>query len=220
MTTPAPAATWRTARPLALAQSFEEGVLREGADDFPLTTTDLGELPLPTGRLAACDPYITGPEDKPVLDLALEPGSYRVSAVTATVGPGHERLAALILEVGTEPVLDWRMASWVGRSETDLGDDEYYGGPVDAGTWAYFDASVLEPLDAMMRDDDGMLEDPVSEAIESETPGRALVEFAPGHWAAVCSSGWGDGYYPVWIGLGADGTPVRLVTDFLLTGEV
>lgn len=51
---------------------------------------------------------------------------------------------------------------------------------------------------------------------------RSAVVVVPEEGAApvaACSSGWGDGAYPTWLGLDAAGNVTVAVTDFLLTGD-
>ena len=77
---------------------FEEDDEYSPADTVPLSVVDLGVLRVPSGRVEACDPFVTL-GDGPVFEV--EPGDYPVRATIADVSDerdgSHEREAYLSL---------------------------------------------------------------------------------------------------------------------------
>ena len=182
----------------------------------------IGILPLPGGRLVGADPYVMGADPQPFVQL-LGAEAAEVVAARAVMGEGHERVAALVLHVGSTAVSDWIMGTVDGQDVATLDDAGYFGYPVDAGTGSFGSPDAMKTAGRVLFEDGGMLEDPVSEALLGDGVGtRSAVLVAPEPGAtpvAVCSSGWGDGSYPTWIGVDSSGDVTVVVTDFLLTTD-
>ncbi|WP_185746083.1 DUF4241 domain-containing protein [Oryzihumus leptocrescens] len=182
----------------------------------------IGRLALPGGRLVAADPYVMGADPQPFVQL-LGAEAAEVVAARAVIGEGHERVAALVLHVGPTAVCDWVMATVDGQDVATLDGEGYFGYPVDAGTGSFGSPDAMKTVGRVLFEDGGMLEDPVSEALLGDgvgTDSAAVVAPEPGATpVAVCSSGWGDGSYPTWIGVDGSGEVTVVVTDFLLTTD-
>ena len=163
---------------------------------LPLSLDVLGKLNLSDGSLVVADPYVLeeGPQ---ALRQRLRPGSHVVAIGRATVGPDHDRIAAAVLVSGSDPIETWEMACWPGQDIKSLGDEEYFGFPVDAGTGCFASPEAAVLAGRVLAADDGMLEVPISRALldgRVGTDSAAIV--APEDGAppvAVFSSGWGDG---------------------------
>ncbi|MGG5259103.1 DUF4241 domain-containing protein [Phycicoccus avicenniae] len=182
----------------------------------------VGRISLPGGLLVAADPYVMDAEPAPFVQ-ALGAEEADVVAVRALVGEDHERVAALVLVAGPGPVVDWRMATLPGQDPSTLGDEEFLGYGVDAGTGSFGSPDAMRVAGRVLAEDEGMLEDPLSQRLFEDGIGtRSAAVAAPEPGAepvAICSSGWGDGVYPTWLGSDASGIVVVAVTDFLLTGD-
>ncbi|MEU6061470.1 DUF4241 domain-containing protein [Streptomyces sp. NPDC047097] len=208
---------------------FTPGNRFERSGDHPLAGTMSvvrapGELWLPSGRVTACDPFVSlGTGEAEPFTAAVPPGRYPVECAVATLThPGqepadrpHQRVAAARLLISGAPALSWEPALLAGQDLSELGEEEFYGYGVDAGTGCFYDAACDE---SFPEDEDG--ESPVWYALfgGEEPPddlGPYLVD-APegGHNLVAFTSGWGDGAYPTWVGRGADGQVVSFVTDF------
>ena len=115
------------------------------------------------------------------------------------------------------------MATVPGQDAGSLEGEGFFGYGVDAGTGSFGSPEGMKVASAVLAADAGMLEDPISRALFADGTGtRSAVLVAPQEGAppiAVCSSGWGDGAYPTWLGVDADGSVMVAVTDFLLTGD-
>jgi hypothetical protein len=167
-------------------------------DDPPWTlqSAPLGALTLAGDRVVVGDPFVGG-LSLPPLARRLPPGPHPVSLTVARISEDHLRVAALVMRIGTEPVVRWAPACWEDGSPAAL--------PVDAGTLCIGCAERAPALD-------------------TETHGEALLA-AFDHTALGCrhpaapdavvvaSSGWGDGIYGAWWGLDEDGRPAALVLD-------
>ncbi|KAB2974970.1 DUF4241 domain-containing protein [Streptomyces sp. SS1-1] len=187
---------------------------------------DGGELDLPTGRIVACDPFVClGTGDVEPFTVTVAPGRYRVEAAVATLThPGeapsdrpHRRVAAARLVIRDEPTVTWEPALLPGQDPADLGEDEFYGYGVDAGTGCFYDAAAEQGFPEAQAD-----EGPLWDAFEDSdwSGGPHLVRSpATGHTLAAFTSGWGDGAYPTWTGRGADGEVTCLVTDFFVAPD-
>ncbi|MER5947894.1 DUF4241 domain-containing protein [Streptomyces sp. NPDC001904] len=188
-----------------------------------ITVRPAGDLWLPSGRVVASDPFLTlgGGECEP-FTVGVEPGRYRVDAAVATLtNPAeppsdtpHERVAAARLVIRDEPVTSWEQALQAGQDASELGDDEYFGYGVDAGTGCFYDAESDESFPEC-EGDEGPLWDAFEE--HDHAPGPYLVTSpSTGHTVAAFGSGWGDGAYPTWIGRTATGEVACFVTDFFV----
>ncbi|MEW2132176.1 DUF4241 domain-containing protein [Streptomyces sp. NPDC005435] len=187
---------------------------------------DGGELSLPTGRVVACDPFVClGTGDIDPFTAEVEPGRYRVEVAMATLTqPGeapsdtpHLRVAAARLVIRDEPAVTWEPALLPGQDPAELGEDEFYGYGVDAGTGCFYDASADGAFPGG-EDDEGPLWDAFEGSGWAPGPHRITSPDA-GHDLIAFSSGWGDGAYPTWVGRGADGEITCFLTDFFVAPD-
>ncbi|KQY59253.1 hypothetical protein ASD11_06645 [Aeromicrobium sp. Root495] len=187
----------------------------------PVEIQILGTLTFPDGQLVLGDPYLLDDQPTPIT-RRLRATPYDVLVAMATVGPDHRRVAASLLVDGSGPVERWTMAHLPSQQPRSLTEHEFFGYPVDAGTGCFAGLAAATVTAEVMLQDAGMLEDPLSLALfeDEPAPGAVLLSPAPGSDSvAAFSSGWGDGYYPTWIGLDAHEEVVVVLTDFLLTNE-
>ncbi|CAM5510441.1 DUF4241 domain-containing protein [Streptomyces griseorubiginosus] len=187
-----------------------------------------GELDLPTGQVVASDPFVyLGSGDIAPFTVSVPPGRYRVEAAVATLSrpdepPAdrpHLRVAAARLVIRTEPTTTWELALRPDQDPAELGDDEFYGYGVDAGTGCFYDAAAEEAFPEVQEDED---EGPLWDAFENSdwSPGPHLVTSpSTGHTLVAFTSGWGDGFYPTWIGRSASGEVTCFLTDFFVAPD-
>lgn len=213
--------TWRRQRPAWLYAGLLDGshttAGQGGPEEWPVELHSLGSIELPAGQLVACDPYVADSHE-PAFTATLPAGRHDVVIARATVGPAHVRNTAAVLVAGVDPISRWDMALTGEADESALDDDwGYFGYGVDAGTGCFASPEGQATATAVLAADGGMLEDPLSTALMG-SPIRAVVaEPARGSPAvAVFETGWGDGYYPTWIGRSRSGAVVVAVTDFLV----
>lgn len=209
---------WHPPRPLApshLDELFTPGTrFALDPENFLFDTTGLvtvevwpaGTLRMPTGRLIACDPTWTDWGD-PFVATA-PPGDYPVSlsVVRFSDDPGHIRVAAAKLAIRDTPAASWELALLRGQDPRLLGDREYFGFGVDAGTGCFVDASAAGPLGELS---EGFVLDGEYTELTDPESGANLIAY---------HSGWGDGSYPTWIGQDDTGEIVCFVSDMLVLG--
>lgn len=197
-----------------------------------LSVVPCGELKLPYGRLVVCDPFASlEPDRNP--HLKVRPGAYPVYITVADVsveGDGsHLREAYATLVLSDEPELERRALQLLRDGEPPsaepLAPGEFFGFGVDAGTACFVDdGSVLTGMPAPDDWYEGVFEhgsehswfdrmdDP--DDIQSNLANVPLPLSQDGSNIILIHSGWGDGFYPVVGGFGADGQLVRVYIDF------
>lgn len=200
---------WRPPRPLRpryVTETVTEGTRFTTSDGRVLTVERMaaGAVRLPSGRLLVADPALLD-TDPPPFTAAVPPGEYPVDVFRAD--PRGFRAVACRVTVTGAPVASWHLALREGDHELALGDGEFFGNPVDAGTLALVDPagvpaySQAEIEKAM----DGVGIDAVFRTVSDKDTGTDMV--------IVSSSG--DGAYPVWLGRTEDGAISCLVLDLL-----
>lgn len=179
----------------------------------------VGQLPLSSGRLVVCDPLVY-PESPVLADHTVPAGQYPVDLIIAG---GRPALAVVWFQPRTSLAVagvHWQMARWGAEDIATLADDAFLGYPVDAGLGCFMDADTQKALLMLIdqhADDstewcDALIE---HDHLNEGTMYRPWGTDAP-HALAVFTSGWGDGSYPSYWALDANGTPVALVTDFMI----
>lgn len=134
-------------------------------------------------------------------DLADQPVlSRRVPAGTCTGEYVSDQgvVAALRVRFSDEKVASWALA------ESEHG--HVVG--VDSGTVAVVDFAAAAGLTVTGKEN---AEDKAFEAVAA-----AVLRSRKGAFGVQVTSGWGDGAYPVYWGVGVDGTPVQVVVDLLV----
>ncbi|MFJ4685674.1 DUF4241 domain-containing protein [Streptomyces sp. NPDC091377] len=187
---------------------------------------DGGELDLPTGRVVACDPFVSlGTGAVEPFTVTVTPGRYRVEAALATLtapdepesGEPHLRVTAARLVVRDEPATTWELATVGDQDPADLGDDEFFGYGVDAGTGCFYDLAA-EAGFPEGEAEEGPLWDAFENSDWAEGP-HLVTSPGTGHTVAAFTSGWGDGAYPTWIGRTTAGEVTCFLTDFLVAPD-
>jgi hypothetical protein len=176
----------------------------------------LGELVLPTGRIVACDPFLAYGDEEP-FTRGVAPGRYPV-LVNVAEDEGDARVAYAIVRFGGRPPVRWEMALLPGQDTGALGEGEFFGYGVDAGTGCFMDAQVVPVLVERSTEENEHNGDLV-EAMEKTYVHTwswldVVLDPATGANVVAFSSGWGDGSYPSFWGFDETGAVACLVTDF------
>jgi hypothetical protein len=153
---------------------------------------ELGELELPEGRVVACDPQDPGVP----LARRLPSGRYPAQLRVVDLGGRDQRTAAVLLRARDEPPVRWEPGG--------------HGLSVDSATGCLAGPHALVALQAR----DGL--DALVEALgetEHSTWCWANHTVGPHSNVIAFTTGYGDGAYPVFWGLAADGGPVCLLVD-------
>ena len=174
-----------------------------------------GELELPSGRLAACDPYFA--RDTSPFNVTVAPGRYPVELRVARFeDSGDQRVAAAIMRLREgEPVAfeEARADSW----PTDpLPPGDFYGFPVDSATACLASPEALEAFAEALDGDPAPGEDDLlmcaTEPTYVHTWTWANLDLGRANLIAF-SSGFGDGVYPLYWGRDASGEIVCAMCD-------
>lgn len=176
----------------------------------------LGELVTPTGKIVACDPFVS-PETS-AFTVQLSPGRYPVVLSVADFGGRDQRVAYAAVRIRDGQPHHWEMALLPGQDVGTLEPDHIFCYGVDSGTGCFMDPRASQTLTERMNDDDDYSQTVIEEMektyvhtwswvnLEMDTNTNAnLIAF---------SSGLGDGCYPSYFGFDEKGNPMILVTDF------
>jgi hypothetical protein len=107
-------------------------------ETVPFKVVEAGLLTVPSGRVAAADPFIALTDAKP-FSQAVPGGTYPVRLAVGDFPSGGVRVAFARVDFSTRPVVRWSMAVVEGQDVATLRDDEIFGYGVDAGTGSFFD---------------------------------------------------------------------------------
>lgn len=182
-----------------------------------ITRYKLGEVTLPTGHIVATDPLVQ-PERAAFL-VTVPPGRYPVTLYQA-----EGRIAAAEMRFAQGHVFRWQLAVVEGQDIKTLKSGEYFGYGVDTGLGSYMDkstAALMDERDKAVQAAKGekyisYYDDVLADELSANGDDYVMhqpVPDKPGN-VAIFSSGWGDGFYPVYWGLDAEGRPIMLLTDF------
>ena len=172
----------------------------------------IGHVKLPTGRLVVCD-VLTDSDARP-LSIALPPGGYPVEVAIASLGDEDERIAAARIRFRSSDPTTWLVALRQGQDAESVSEDDLLFG-VDSGTAAFLSAEAAMEVSELL---DETFDDQVTEAMDTAyRPTRSWAEITLPNGElnmVICSTGFGDGSYPVFLGVDAAGEPVAVVADF------
>jgi len=180
----------------------------------------VGDLVLPTGKIMVGDPVSS--DGMLTFDLGLPAGRYPVHVVTGRpryLGQDWERVAWEALIVSTLPVTHWAPAVPVGHSIEELKPGEAFIWGTDGGTAGFASPEAMKPMDASLSKDLALYES-LGEREEANDWlwGFLNVDTSTGANVFACESGFGDGGYPVFVGLDSNNRPAVLLSDFSVLG--
>ncbi|MFD1875708.1 DUF4241 domain-containing protein [Hymenobacter bucti] len=188
-----------------------------------LRTLELPGLVLPTGHLVACDPLAHC--DPQPFTQACPAGRYPVYLHRL---PTENRIAYAELRLSLATVVRWELAVTAEQDPATLAADEIFGYPVSAGLGCFMDHPTVAllaqhdvDLEVQLGDDYvSYYDDYLAEHLENDALAGSehclLQPYADQeNQVAVFQSGYGDGFYPTYVGLDAAGQPVKFVTEFI-----
>lgn len=169
-------------------------------EPVPLDVLHVGDLTSASGVLTVLD---LGFVDAHFVPLArrIMPGTYPVEVATAA-----DMTVAVRLRLSKAPAVGWHPAEFTNGTN---------GVGVDAGNVALLDAGALvkcqaQRVEQLFQERIGLL---------MEVPGTAFALDGGAVDAVMVSSGYGDGNYPCYWGVAADGSLTSLVVDFRVLAE-
>jgi hypothetical protein len=192
----------------------------DGDAEYVMEPHPAGDVVLPTGQVAGCDP-LTFPEPEP-FTVTVPPGTYPLRAWVAVLqSDGLEwrrYVAALQLVIRDEPAVRWEPAVVAGQDASALGEDAYFGYPVDAGAATLADVAAITAIAGWEYEQVEAAFIP-AELPDAPIPGGALsavTDERTGANVVAVISGLGDGMYPTFTGYAASGEVASFVTDFMV----
>ncbi|MGX6607864.1 DUF4241 domain-containing protein [Micromonosporaceae bacterium Da 78-11] len=191
--------------------------LHDGVE-FVISAHEVGTVTAPSGQIVGCDPLVNADSAHPFV-VRVPPGRYRLRAWVATIRRAgedpQEHTVALQLEVGSQPAVRWEPALVDGQELAELGPDDFFGYPVDAGVVTLADLVAVRALAGW---DFNRMDEVYIPAQVPPDPAAvdAITDDPTGANVIIVNSGWGDGVYPTFIGYAADGRVTGFVTDFMV----
>ena len=203
----------------------------QGLQNVTISTHQIGELVLTSGRIIPCDPLIV-PDVRYHLKKIVKPGRYPVIVSVADFQPaGDTRIACAMLKFSDGKTVKWETAFINEPAQNRTDDRTTYG--VDAGTGCFVDWDAAEIIADLVslevrypeKDDFEEFCDRVLAEMERNSFGKYPLTAS---WAnmqvsedteaniTAFSSGWGDGGYASFWGYDEAGDLTSLVTDFAL----
>jgi hypothetical protein len=214
------------------------GALKNGealqTEDGPrfLWTVECGDLSLPSGRLAVCDPFVfLSPSDTPF--IIAPKGRFPVIVTLADVSEKQDRshvreaYATIIFSREAEFFRRTIPLAKDGQARPETKGDDFIGFCVDAGTACFVDESVIGPCmpdprtwyESLFENDKAdcwfrRMDDPAH--IRGGIANIVLPLAKNGENLILFHSGWGDGVYPVIGSFDSSGHLLAAHIDFLV----
>lgn len=193
-----------------------------------IETFDAGKIHLPSGKIVACDPLITG--DMGTFDTEFPVGDFEV-----LVHKEKESNCIAYVEIvfsGNE-VTHWKLAITDGQNTADLKEGEIFGYPVESGMGCFMDAETQDCLNHLEKrlfhrkgaDFMGIYEEFFHQHFFDEN--GAIDQFAflkpdeeKGGNIFAFETGYGEGFYGSYIGFDNEDRPAKIITEFIEVGFV
>jgi hypothetical protein len=181
-----------------------------------LSVHQIGSLELPSGRLAASDPFVD-PAPAP-FRFQVTPGTYAVDLAVSDRGTGDQRVAFARIVFRPGPVHRWTMAVVGDQDPAELGADGIFGYGVDSGSGCFMSPEAGALLARRLDAETDYYDKLIAEMEKTYRNTWDWVLFEPeagrGVNVAAFSSGYGDGVYASYCGSGEGGEILCVVTDF------
>lgn len=211
---------------LPVSNDYLAAVLHDNytVGDVTLRHHRVGDLQLPTGQLVACDP-LTNP-DRPAFTTQLPPGTYPVILAIAQIEERmvikdeefmftDESIAFSVIRLKETSPVHWNMMTLAEQETETLEEGEFFGYPVDAGMGCFMDHSTALLLSELLSSDEGTVDTIIQQVHGSDGFDMKLGEAN----SILFRSGYGDGSYPTYAGIDAEGEIAAVVTDFWVMPE-
>ncbi|MBO9662292.1 DUF4241 domain-containing protein [Dokdonella sp.] len=195
-------------------EAFAPGfTITQNGTTFAFRTEDVGRVDLPTGRLAAFDPFVEF-EAEP-FEKELPRGSFPLRLAIARSGD-DERIALAKIAFSDARIARWELALVEGQDPATLKPGEFFGYGVDSGTGSFMDEAAMHAYAGRLRREGEEFSDHLIEAMEKtyvHTRSWLLLPTERGT-VALFSSGYGDGAYATYFAYDAQQNLVAAITDF------
>ena len=217
---------------LACKADLEAHFTEKMIGNMAVDVLDIGPVHFPTGQIFACDPLVEL-EDTPPFIQTIPAGTYPVKICVVPSEQYGDRYACVKVEVSQEKPVRYELGM-TGKEdlEEELGEDDYFGFGVDAGMGCIADIQTQAAFKrywAKRLEEDPDIDpynDLFCDLMEENAKAHPKYQESHGDWLnwtipgtdcnlPVFSSGWGDGYYPVYFGYGAKGEICAVYVRFI-----
>lgn len=202
---------------------------------FNIEVLDLGTYSFPSGKIIVCDPLVYLCRDSTPYFINIPSGIYRLNLAVLQVEDNHYRYAAARLKISNEVAISYQEAL-IGHEnlESLTTDGDFFGFNVDAGLATIVDEKVKEAWCAFEKswhenhndDNVNIYDDLLANEFRKSYLAQPRFQRSGGDWIRyqipgtehhipMFQSGWGDGVYPVYFGLDAQGAICELVIHFI-----
>lgn len=184
----------------------------------------VGDLVVSSGQIVACDPSnLTHASETIPFVRAAPPGRYPVILCLTAQYDDDTRgeVACAMIRFTDTPPTTWELAVRAGEDVTTLPLGRFFGYGVDAGIGCFIDTAMVQAL-AQQDDDDVYRQRVLGELYTRDEYRRGasiVIDQHTGGNVIVFYSGYGDGAYASYWGVGAAGEVCCLVTDFAILVE-
>ena len=189
--------------------------LEDEMNDQELVEIHIGDVNLPTGKIIVADPFFTV-EQRPFA-RTVEPDKYPVFIYMSEIDSMHHRIAYAKIKFRPETATRWILAlteDITAEEIQELGEEEFYGFPVESGLACFLDektnGELIAKIEALQE------KEPESNYYDAVLSDDHHPDKDSDDNAIMFASGWGDGYYPAYWGLNENGDIIELVIDFLI----
>jgi Protein of unknown function (DUF4241) len=204
---------------LPISTEYLSLALQDGIQigDTTLRQHNIGDLILPTGKLVACDPFVT-PGAGP-FSLLVPRGTFPV-VLSVEEAATDQRVAFAAVRVKQTSPTKWQMMATGANDPSKLEPGDIFGYGVDSGTGCFMDESAGRALTQKMNDDSNFFKTMMTEMEKNyrDTWDWLNMKFGDGNLIAF-KSGLGDGVYATYAGLDPQGEVAVVVTDFMVLDE-
>lgn len=178
---------------------------------------DIGTVGFPTGTIFACDPLVELEDALPFLQT-IPVGTYPVKICVVPSEKYGDRYACVKVEVNGRKPIRYELGMTGNENlEGELDEDDYFGFGVDAGMGCIADIqtqAAFKEYWGMRLEKDSDIDpynDLFCDLLEKNAKDYPKYQGSYGDWLnwtvpdtnsnlPIFSSGWGDGYYPVYFG--------------------
>lgn len=205
---------------IALRTGDIDKFLEKLPDDITIREQSLGKINLPTGKIIANDPVCNFQKDP--FERTVAPGEYPVMLYVAHINT-DQRVAFAEIRFTEELPADFELATIAGDDISKLGDDDFFGYGVDAGTGGFMDEITYNEFEKLTDASADYMFDLLDDALEEsyvptyDTANVCLPDSE--HNIVAFSSGYGDGSYPTFWGFDKNGELCSLITDFMVIDD-
>jgi hypothetical protein len=188
-----------------------------------LESFEVGKIYLSSGRLVACDPLITN--DMKPFSTEFPKGDFQV-----LLHKERESNCVAYAEIvfNDSEITAWKMAVTEDQHIKDLAEGEVFGYPVESGMGCFMDIDTQDHLNHLEKklyhrkgaDFMGIYEEFFHDYFFDENGAidqYAFLKPSEEHPGTVFAfeTGYGEGFYASYIAYNKDGSPVKIITEFI-----